>query len=51
TFDSEEKRWDFADPCSWDDVLERWRGRGPRNAEMVADLQESYHKLRSSRGR
>jgi len=51
TFDAEAKRWDFNDPCSWDDVLERWRGRGPRNAEIVADLQESYHKLRSSRAR
>ena len=50
TFDAEAKRWDFDDPCSWDDVLERWRGRGPRNAEMVADLQESYYKLRKSRG-
>ena len=49
TFDAENKRWDFNDPCSWDDVLERWRARGPRNAEMVADFQESYYKLRKSR--
>ncbi|TMC09496.1 MAG: DUF59 domain-containing protein, partial [Chloroflexi bacterium] len=37
TFDAENKHWDFNDPCSWDDVLERWRARGPRNAEMVAE--------------
>jgi ring-1,2-phenylacetyl-CoA epoxidase subunit PaaA len=46
TFDAEEKRWNFDDPCSWDDVLARWRARGPRNREMVADFQEAYHKLR-----
>ena len=51
TFDAEAKHWDFNDACSWDDVLERWRGRGPRNAAMVAELQESYYKLRNSRGR
>ena len=49
TFDAEAKHWDFDDPCSWDDVLARWRARGPRNAGMVADLQESYYKLRKSR--
>ena len=47
-FDSEHKRWDFAKPSSWDDVLTRWRGRGPRNAEMVALLQAEFHKFRQS---
>ncbi|HLH71569.1 MAG TPA: Phenylacetic acid catabolic protein [Candidatus Dormibacteraeota bacterium] len=46
TFDPEAKRWDFSDPCSWDDVLRRWRARGPRNAEMVAALQEEFHRFR-----
>jgi ring-1,2-phenylacetyl-CoA epoxidase subunit PaaA len=46
TFDPEAKRWDFSDPCSWDDVLRRWRARGPRNAEMVASLQEEFHRFR-----
>ena len=45
TFDSDEKHWDFKDPCSWDDVLARWRARGPRNAEMVALFQESFSKF------
>ena len=48
TFDAESKRWDFDDPCSWDDVLVRWRGRGPRNAEMVAGLQEEFHRFRKA---
>src|SRR5438132_11521412 len=45
TFDADDKRWDFNDPCTWDDVLSRWRARGPRNAEMVALFQESFHKF------
>ena len=48
TFDAEAKRWDVDDPCSWDDVLERWKARGPRNAEMVAALQEEFHKFRKA---
>jgi ring-1,2-phenylacetyl-CoA epoxidase subunit PaaA len=48
TFDADEKRWDFDDPCSWDDVLVRWRGRGPRNAEMVELFQEEFHNFRKT---
>jgi ring-1,2-phenylacetyl-CoA epoxidase subunit PaaA len=48
TFDAEEKRWDLGDPCTWDDVLVRWRQRGPRNAEMVALLQEEFHRFRQA---
>jgi ring-1,2-phenylacetyl-CoA epoxidase subunit PaaA len=48
TFDAEAKRWDFSDPCSWDDVMVRWRARGPRNAEMVAMFQEEFHKFRKA---
>jgi ring-1,2-phenylacetyl-CoA epoxidase subunit PaaA len=46
TFDPEQKHWDFTDPCTWDDVLARWRARGPRNAEMVGLFQESFRKFR-----
>src|SRR5439155_26504093 len=42
TFDAGEKRCNFNDPCTWDDVLGRWRARAPRNAEMVALFQESF---------
>ena len=41
-------RWDFDDPCSWEDVLQRWRARGPRNAEMVAQFQEEFHQFRKT---
>ena len=49
TFDAEAKHWDFNDPCSWDDVLKRWRARGPRNVEMVALFQESFSKFQVQR--
>ena len=47
-FDAGAKRWDFKQPITWDDVLTRWRGRGPRNAEMVAMFQEEFHKFRKT---
>jgi ring-1,2-phenylacetyl-CoA epoxidase subunit PaaA len=47
-FDADAKRWDFSNPISWDDVLERWRARGPRNAEMVAMFQEEFHRFRQA---
>src|SRR5213596_3071076 len=47
-FDAENKRWDFKQPISWDDVLLRWRARGPRNAEMVAMFQQEFHNFRKA---
>jgi ring-1,2-phenylacetyl-CoA epoxidase subunit PaaA len=49
-FDPQEKRWDTSNPTSWDAVLTRWRGRGPRNAEMVAVFQEEFHRFRRRHG-
>ena len=48
TFDAEAKHWNIDDPCTWDDVLARWRARGPRNEEMVAMLQEEFHSFRKA---
>ena len=50
-FDAQAKRWDFKQPISWDDVLKRWRERGPRNTEMVAMFQEEFHKFRKTHGK
>ena len=45
-FDAGEKRWDFErGAISWDDVLERWKERGPRNEEYVEHLQRGYKEL------
>ena len=45
-FDAEEKRWAFEEGAiSWEDVLERWKARGPNNEEYVEHLQRGYKEL------
>jgi ring-1,2-phenylacetyl-CoA epoxidase subunit PaaA len=39
-FDSEKKEW--GDEISWDDVMVRWKGRGPMNVDYVTRLQRGY---------
>ena len=40
TFDEKEKRWLLEDgQISWDEVMKRWKKRGPKNEEFVATLQ------------
>jgi ring-1,2-phenylacetyl-CoA epoxidase subunit PaaA len=47
-FDEEEKRWVLEDgPIAWDQVLARWKRRGPANEEFVAQLQAGYRDLRT----
>jgi ring-1,2-phenylacetyl-CoA epoxidase subunit PaaA len=39
-FDEEHKRWDVGrGAITWDEVLARWRRRGPCNEEFVAMIQ------------
>ena len=46
-FDAERKRWDLeGGAVSWDDVLARWKRRGPCNEEFVRMLQRGYRELR-----
>ena len=40
-FDENEKRWDLEHHITWDQVVTRWKGRGPRNEEMVEEIQRS----------
>jgi len=45
-FDAKEKRWSFdGAPIGWDEVLVRWKGRGPMNEEYVATLQRGQRTL------
>jgi ring-1,2-phenylacetyl-CoA epoxidase subunit PaaA len=45
-FDAPAKRWAFEEgPVTWDDVLTRWRARGPANEEYVRQLQRGYRQL------
>ena len=42
-FDASEKRWLFEEgQIGWDEVLERWKARGPMNAEYVGTLQRGW---------
>ena len=42
-FDSEKREWLLDEgPVSWDEVIVRWRARGPMNREYVTRLQRGY---------
>jgi ring-1,2-phenylacetyl-CoA epoxidase subunit PaaA len=42
-FDEQERKWLLdAGPIGWDEVLTRWRARGPMNRDYVATLQRGY---------
>lgn len=42
-FDAERKRWLLDEGAiGWDEVLERWKARGPMNGDYVARLQRGY---------
>ena len=43
--DAEEKRWLTDEPCSWEEVLQRWKARGPMNEEFVGMIQEGFREL------
>jgi ring-1,2-phenylacetyl-CoA epoxidase subunit PaaA len=51
-FVAEEKRWLFEEGSStWDDVMVRWKARGPMNQKFVEDIQRGYNELQNSNGR
>src|SRR5919199_3302677 len=42
-FEAESKRWAFEEgPVGWDDVLKRWKARGPMNQDYVGLLQRGW---------
>ncbi len=45
-FDAGNKRWLVEDgPITWDEVLVRWKERGPSNQEFVRELQRGHHEM------
>lgn len=45
-FEADEKRWIFEEgQIGWDDVMVRWKARGPMNRKFVDDLQRGYNEL------
>ena len=46
-----EKRWLFDEgEISWDQVLERWKRRGPANEELVEQVQRGYRQMTEMAG-
>jgi ring-1,2-phenylacetyl-CoA epoxidase subunit PaaA len=51
-FVASEKSWLFEEgPCTWDDVMVRWKARGPMNQKFVEDIQRGYNELHTANGR
>lgn len=45
-FDADAKRWLLEEgPCTWDDVMKRWKARGPKNAEFVEKIQRGKKEM------
>ena len=45
-FDARVKRWLLEEgPCSWDDVMKRWKARGPKNDEFVGMVQRGKREM------
>jgi ring-1,2-phenylacetyl-CoA epoxidase subunit PaaA len=45
-FDAKAKHWLLEDgPCTWDDVMKRWKGRGPKNEEFVGMVQRGKREM------
>jgi ring-1,2-phenylacetyl-CoA epoxidase subunit PaaA len=45
-FVADEKRWLFEEgQISWDEVMVRWKERGPSNKEFVGNVQRGYDEL------
>lgn len=40
-FDADAKRWLWDEHITWDQVVRRWKGRGPRNEAMIEEIQRS----------
>jgi ring-1,2-phenylacetyl-CoA epoxidase subunit PaaA len=49
-FYPEEKRWDFSQPTTWDEVLSRWKGKGPGNRRLVETIQSGRLQLQAMAG-
>jgi ring-1,2-phenylacetyl-CoA epoxidase subunit PaaA len=45
-FDANKKHWLLEDgPCTWDDVMKRWKARGPKNEAFVGMIQRGKREM------
>ncbi len=50
-FEAKNRRWLLEKgPVTWDDVLRRWKQRGPKNEEFVERIQRGYRELKMLNG-
>jgi ring-1,2-phenylacetyl-CoA epoxidase subunit PaaA len=49
-FNVEKKEWLFDKPVTWDEVKNRWKGRGPTSAQHIGFIQEEYKKIKQLGG-
>jgi ring-1,2-phenylacetyl-CoA epoxidase subunit PaaA len=48
-FDVENKKWLYDQPDTWDEVIERFKKRGPQNQEFVERIQKGARELEAMR--
>lgn len=48
-FDVEHKKWLYDQPDTWENVIARFKKRGPRNQEFVNKIQKGFHELEEMR--
>ncbi|MED4602030.1 phenylacetate-CoA oxygenase subunit PaaI [Paenibacillus validus] len=48
-FDADQKKWLYDQPDTWDNVIQRFKNRGPRNQEFVNRIQRGAHELEALR--
>ncbi len=46
-FDEDEKRWLFDEPITWDEVMVRWRKRGPANEQLLGEVQRGFKHMQT----
>jgi ring-1,2-phenylacetyl-CoA epoxidase subunit PaaA len=48
-FDYENRKWLFDQPDTWQNVISRFKKRGPENKEFVHRIQKGFHELQTLR--
>ncbi|MFC4765866.1 phenylacetate-CoA oxygenase subunit PaaI, partial [Effusibacillus consociatus] len=48
-FDVENKKWLYDQPDTWENVIARFKKRGPKNQEFVARIQKGKQELEELR--
>lgn len=48
-FDKENRRWLFDQPDTWENMIKRFKERGPENKQFVERIQKGYHEYEKLR--